>query len=85
VAVSSPARSMSVWERLKEHKVAQWTLAYAAAGYALLHGTEMVSNALEWPHVALPEILGEHLFMNIADDTRFKAFLRKNESTRVRV
>ena len=49
--LSPPTRSLSVWERLKEHKIAHWTLAYAAAGYALLHGTEMVSNALEWPHL----------------------------------
>ena len=47
-AMSVPARPMSVWARLKEHKVAQWTLAYAAAAYAVLHGTEMVSNAFEW-------------------------------------
>jgi hypothetical protein len=51
VVSSSYARSPSVWERLKQHKVAQWTLAYAAAGYALLHGTEMLSNALQWPHL----------------------------------
>jgi len=40
-----------VWHRIKEHKVVQWTLAYAATAYTLLHGTEMVSEALEWPHV----------------------------------
>jgi hypothetical protein len=50
-AVSTPADSLSVWERLKQHKVAQWMLAYAAAAYTLLHGTEMVSRALEWPHL----------------------------------
>ena len=44
---------MSVWARIKEHKVAQWTIAYAAAAYTLLHGTEMVSNAFEWPHVVV--------------------------------
>ena len=44
---------MSVWTRIKEHKVAQWTLAYAAAAYTLLHGTEMVSNAFEWPHLVV--------------------------------
>jgi hypothetical protein len=37
------------WERIKEHKVLQWTLAYAAAAYTLLHGTEMVNNAFEGP------------------------------------
>ncbi len=40
-----------VWERLKEHKVAQWTLTYAAAAYTLLHGVEMLSQAQDWPHV----------------------------------
>jgi len=29
----------------------QWTLAYAAMAYTLLHGTEMVSDALDWPRV----------------------------------
>jgi TolB-like protein/Tfp pilus assembly protein PilF len=52
-AVSVAAHSMNVWARIKEHKVAQWTLAYAAAAYAVLHGTEMVSNAFEWPHLVV--------------------------------
>src|ERR1017187_7042459 len=39
------------WQRLKEHKVIQWTLVYAAAAYTLLHGAEMLSDAQEWPHV----------------------------------
>jgi TolB-like protein len=38
-------------QRLKEHKVIQWTLIYAAAAYTLLHGAEMLSDAQEWPHV----------------------------------
>ena len=29
----------TVWERLKHHKVLQWTLAYSAAAYTLLHAT----------------------------------------------
>src|SRR5438128_2465370 len=40
-----------VWARLKQHKVAQWTLAYAAAAYTLLHVAEMVSEAMDWPHL----------------------------------
>ncbi len=42
-----------VWERLKHHKVAQWTLTYAAAAYTLLHGVEMFSQAQDWPHVII--------------------------------
>src|SRR6266850_1771618 len=44
---------MSVWDRIKEHKVVQWTVAYAAAAYTLLHAMEMVSDALEWPHIII--------------------------------
>jgi hypothetical protein len=48
----SPARARpSFWGRVKEHKVVQWTLAYAAAAYTLLHAVEMVSDALDWPHL----------------------------------
>jgi TolB-like protein len=40
-----------IWARIKEHKVMQWTLAYAAAAYTLLHGAQMLSDAQEWPRV----------------------------------
>ena len=48
-AVESPWIA-SPWARIKEHKLAQWTLAYAAFVYALLHGATLMSDALEWPH-----------------------------------
>lgn len=41
------------WERIKAHKVVQWTLAYLAVAYTLLHGAEMLANSLTWPHAAL--------------------------------
>ena len=41
----------SLWARIKEHKIAQWTLAYAAFAFAALHAATLVSDALEWPHV----------------------------------
>jgi TolB-like protein/tetratricopeptide (TPR) repeat protein len=44
-------KSTGLWDRLKEHKVAQWSLAYVAAAYTLLQGVEMVSAAFEWPHI----------------------------------
>jgi TolB-like protein/Flp pilus assembly protein TadD len=52
-AAAPPALSPheAFWDRLKHHKVMQWTLAYAAAAYTLLHGVEMLSEAQEWPHV----------------------------------
>ena len=39
----------SFWARMRHHKVIEWTLAYVAAGFALLHGVELVSHAFEWP------------------------------------
>jgi TolB-like protein/tetratricopeptide (TPR) repeat protein len=50
--IESPAvaSSESVWNRVKQHKVVQWVLAYAALAYTLLHGSEMLAEALNWPH-----------------------------------
>jgi adenylate cyclase len=44
------APSINVWARIKEHKVAQWTLAYAAAAYAALDGMKIVGETFDWPH-----------------------------------
>jgi hypothetical protein len=52
-AAASPSPQMGPWERIKRHKVAQWTLAYAAGAYTLLHTTNMVSDALDWPHLVV--------------------------------
>lgn len=38
-----------IWQRTKEHRVVQWTLAYAAFGYTTLHGMQMAREAFEWP------------------------------------
>jgi serine/threonine-protein kinase len=37
------------WTRIRRHKVVEWTLAYVAFGYALLHGVQMLSETFEWP------------------------------------
>jgi TolB-like protein/tetratricopeptide (TPR) repeat protein len=42
-----------IWERIKAHKVVQWTLAYLAVAYTLLHGAEMLSHSFSWPHALL--------------------------------
>ena len=39
-----------MWGRLKAHKVVQWTLAYLAIAYTLLHGAEMLAGSLNWSH-----------------------------------
>jgi adenylate cyclase len=46
--VSVPSTE-SIWNRIKRHKVVEWTLAYVAFGYALLHGVQMLRETFEWP------------------------------------
>jgi adenylate cyclase len=48
---AAPIRA--VWERVKHHKVVQWTLAYLALAYTLLHSAEMLGNSLGWSHGVL--------------------------------
>ena len=38
------------WARIKKHKVVQWTLAYLAIAYTLLHSAEMLVGSLNWSH-----------------------------------
>ena len=42
-----------IWQRIRAHKVVQWTLAYLAVAYTLLHGAEMLSHSFGWPHAVL--------------------------------
>ena len=51
IGPSAATASRTVWARIKAHKVLEWTLAYAAAAYTLLHVVEMVGSAFDWPHV----------------------------------
>jgi len=39
----------SIWNRIKRHKVVEWTLAYVAFAYAVLHGVQMLRETFEWP------------------------------------
>jgi TolB-like protein len=47
------ATGAAFWNRVKAHKVVQWTIAYGVAAYTLLHIVEMVANALDWPHLVV--------------------------------
>jgi TolB-like protein/Tfp pilus assembly protein PilF len=49
-AAPAAAPIRAVWERIKHHKVVQWTLAYLALAYTLLHSAEMLGNSLGWSH-----------------------------------
>jgi TolB-like protein/tetratricopeptide (TPR) repeat protein len=44
------ATIQGVWAQVKHHKVVQWTLAYLAIAYTLLHGAEMLAGTFNWSH-----------------------------------
>lgn len=46
---TSQATPGSPWDRIKRHKVVEWSIAYAAFGYAALHTSQMLSETLGWP------------------------------------
>jgi serine/threonine-protein kinase len=69
--ITDPQRPDSFWARIRRHKVVEWTLAYAAFGYATLHLVEMLRDAFEWP-VVVPRltvfglVLGTPVAMTLA-------------------
>ena len=50
-AAPQPSGIAGLWETVRRHKVVEWTLAYVAAGFALVHAVEMASHAFEWPRL----------------------------------
>jgi len=46
-----------IWRRIKEHKIVQWTAAYAAFAFVALHVTTLVSDAYDWPHVVVRTVI----------------------------
>jgi serine/threonine-protein kinase len=46
----APGRGMTdIWQRLRERKLVQWALAYAAGAFALLQGVDIVAGRFGWP------------------------------------
>ncbi|HEX5280390.1 MAG TPA: hypothetical protein VFW28_09940 [Micropepsaceae bacterium] len=41
----------AVFRRLKEHRIAQWTVGYVAIAYGIQHAVTLTSEALDWAHV----------------------------------
>jgi TolB-like protein len=56
VPANDPRAHVSILARIKEHKIAQWTLAYAAFAFAALHAATLLSDALEWPHIIVRSV-----------------------------
>jgi TolB-like protein len=63
--------SLSIWERVREHKIIQWGIAYLGGALALAQGEELVARAFAWPEsvdrvVVLLLILGLPVALTIA-------------------
>jgi len=47
----------SAWTRIKQHKIVQWTVAYAAFAFVALHAATLASDALDWPHAVVRTVM----------------------------
>jgi TolB-like protein len=56
LAASHPPGDL--WERIKEHKVLQWGLAYLGAALALAHGADLLGHTFNWPEAINRLLLG---------------------------
>jgi adenylate cyclase len=55
---AAPAPSADLWQRVKEHKVLQWGLAYLGAALALAHGADLLGHTFHWPEALNRLLLG---------------------------
>src|SRR5262245_46086783 len=44
-------RMAQLWRRLKEHRIAQWTVGYVAVAYGIQHAVILTSESYEWPNI----------------------------------
>src|SRR5579871_1410852 len=43
----------SAWRRLKDHRIAQWTVGYVAVAYGIQHAVTLTTEAFKWPDAVL--------------------------------
>ncbi len=49
-----PADRISIlWRRVKEHRIAQWTVGYVAVAYGIQHAVTLTSEAFKWPDAVI--------------------------------
>src|SRR5215470_6240254 len=44
-------RMSLLWRRVKEHRIAQWTVGYVAVAYGIQHAVILTSESFEWPNI----------------------------------
>jgi TolB-like protein len=50
--------SEGLWQRISDHKVLQWGLAYLGAALAIAHGGELLGHSFHWPEIANRFLMG---------------------------
>src|SRR5580700_7788444 len=46
-------RASALWRRIKEHRIAQWTVGYVAVAYGIQHAVTLTSEAFKWPDAVI--------------------------------
>jgi serine/threonine-protein kinase len=49
---------IGLWQRLKQRKLVQWSLAYIAFAFALIQVIDVVADSYDWPHLVMHLIFG---------------------------
>src|ERR1700683_2473191 len=57
-AQAAPASSEDLWQRVKEHKVLQWSLTYFGASLAIAHAQDLLGPTYHWPEFVGRLLLG---------------------------
>src|SRR5262245_23232852 len=52
------APPVTVWKRIQQHKVLQWSVAYLGAALALAHGQELLAHTFHWPEIVGRLLMG---------------------------
>src|SRR5579871_6808423 len=48
-----PDRLTALWLRMKDHRIAQWTVGYVAVAYGIQHAVTLTTEAFKWPDAVL--------------------------------
>jgi hypothetical protein len=46
-----PDRFTALWQRIKHHRIAQWTVGYVALAYGTQHAVILTSESFQWPNI----------------------------------
>ncbi len=51
VDIAPENRFALLWRRIRQHRIAQWTVGYVAVAYSIQHAVILTSESYEWPNI----------------------------------